>query len=165
MHPTALRRESASLDLELLQRIWKWERQVIAVIRIVMCDPIQNVPRGPADAAGDGHVRPAFDDPTVGGRCCCVNGRAGKNDQVRHFTPVQRQLQDSCVLDHLPDTCGPHFHQGCVGSNLDLIGHLANLKDEVDYCIAVHLQHDSGLNKRTKTLQTRLQAVRTGCQA
>src|SRR5205814_1759193 len=90
MHTAGLSGKSAGFHLELLQRIRKRERQIAAVVRIVVSGAIQNISYGSIESTRDGHVSTPFDNPAVGRRHRGIDGPAGKTDQVRNLPSVKR---------------------------------------------------------------------------
>ena len=72
---------------------------------------------------------------------------------------VERQLQNTHVVDHLTDTRVPRFHQRRIRLNLDRLGNLTDLQADVNYRIAADLQHDSRLRKRAEPRKGRFQLV------
>ena len=85
-----------------------------------------------------------------------TNGSAGSNDQFRHLACIQRQFHDAHVIHDLADTRVPRFDECGIGLDLDGLGNLADLQQDVDNGIGINLQHDSCLRKRPETGEARL---------
>ena len=94
--------------------------------------------------------------------CTCVRRHrgAGQCDQVGDLTAVEGQFQDSLLLDDLPNALAPRLHQRRVRLNLDLLRHLTYFQHQIDHRSAVHLQHNSRLQKCAKSRQSRFQLIR-----
>src|SRR5437660_5421586 len=86
----------------------------------------------------------------------------GGGDQVRHLASIQREFQNSRVLDDCADCRAARLHLGGVRLYLDGLGHLADLQRDINRRIAVHLKHDIRLHKRAESGQCRFQSLRTG---
>jgi hypothetical protein len=89
------------------------------------------------------------------------NGCAGKRDQVRYRSAVQRQFQNSLVLDHRAHGRTARFDLRQIRLYLDLFCDLADLEYHVDDGIAVHLQVYTGLHECAESRQRCLEPIRT----
>ena len=124
-----------------------------------MIRPVQAVVHSERHSASDRDVWQVVKQSSgTGVRCHC---RASRADQVGDLTPVERQVHNALQLDHLPDADVLCFHHGRVRLNLDLLRHLPYFQHRIDHWTAVDLQHNSRLNKRAKSRQSRFQLVRT----
>ena len=150
---------AASLHLEFLQRIRKGHLHAHAGNKIDMSGAIQTIVHAVAQSACDRDVIHARE--ILRERRIRHDGAAGQRDQIGHLASVERQLQNSRILDNLAHTGASRFHQSRVCLNLDLLSDLTDVKDHVDHRIAVDLQHNSSLYKRTKSRQSRLQPIGT----
>src|SRR5215813_5868216 len=99
-----LRGQRARLDLELLQRVGKRQRQVQVIVGIVVRAPVQQV--------GDAVGYPASDGNGDGGIVAhaveraralrrvdvrTAGGEAGEEDQLCELAPVERELEHLLV--------------------------------------------------------------------
>jgi hypothetical protein len=152
----------ARLDLELLHGVREWQRQIQIVMQIVVIGAVQQIGRATARPARnrDG-LRRVVAVPVETGR---DHGGPGQENQVRGVAAVQWKFHDALIVDDLTHTGTARFNHRDVRLNLEGLRHLSHLEDNVDYRIAVHLQHDSGLNIGRETDKSRLEPVRTDGQ-
>ena len=144
-----LRSHTAGFDLQFLKRIRKRHLHAGSADKIDVPGSIQRVFHSETQSTcGRNVIRSGeiFRHGNVG-----LNGCAGKSDQVRDVSTVQRQFEDSRILDNLTDTRAPRLDKSGIRLYLDLFAHLTDFKNQVDDRVAVHLQHNSGLNKGPKS--------------
>src|SRR5439155_2353625 len=151
--------QPASLHLELLKRIGKWQRQSLTVVRVEVADSVQAIRRSEAQAAGCRYDQPVGETPVS----CRIqqDGRASQKDQLGSVASVERQFQDPLVLDELPNADVPRLDRDSVGLYLDRVRHLAHLQYWVDYCTAVDLQDNASLHVSPEPGQSSLQPIRS----
>ena len=73
----------------------------------------------------------------------------------------QRKFEDPLTLDHLAHSRAARLDHRGIGLYFDLFAHLTDVENWIDRQVAVHLQDDSCLHKRTETRQRRLDPIRT----
>ena len=116
----------ASLDFELLHRIWKWHGQIGVFERIVVIGPIQHVIQPNRRSTRDGNTSVCKERITatviLKSRCRC----SGKRNQLIDVAAIQRELQNARILHDLPYTRAACFHQRCIRLNFDLFRYLAD---------------------------------------
>jgi hypothetical protein len=155
-----LRRQCASLHLELLQSIGKRQRQVQVVFSIVVARAIQHVCHAVGDSPGDvdedGRIVP---DRIHGTRDSIRGCHSRQEDDFSHIASVQWHLENPLVIDDCADSGTSGFHQSCVGLHFDCFRQLADGQDRVDRGIAVDLQDYSSLNVTSEARQDCLQAI------
>src|SRR6266481_1280843 len=140
---SVLGRYRAGFYLELLQGIGKRQGKIRIAEGIVMSSSIQEERQAIIQTATDGNKirRP--------GPCRSLittsDRGAGKNNQIRNLAPIERQLQDAHVIDHLADTRAPRLDQSRICLDLDLFTNLADLQADVDDWITADLQNDARL--------------------
>ena len=123
---------------------------------------VQRIPHAKVLSSGNryqSHPLPTF---IVG--IAILNGCAGEGNEVGDLASVQRQFQNSCVLNDCADCRAARLYLCGICLNLDRLGYLADFQRDVYRRIAVHLKHDVRLHKRAKSGQRRFQSIRTGCQ-
>ena len=153
---------AAGIDLELLQRIREGERIRPATARVGEARTVQTVIGGVTQTARYLEHRLRMKVNTLATRgnrhlgCC-----AGEGNQIGHIAPVERQLDNPLVIDHLADRQVPHLHSDRVGLYLDRLADLAHVEHNVDHRAAVDLQQNAGLHKSAETGQRRLQSIGT----
>ena len=143
----------ASLDFELLHRIWKWHGQIGVFERIVVIGPIQHVIQPNRRSTRDGNTSVCKERITatviLKSRCRC----SGKRNQLIDVAAIQRELQNARILHDLTDSCIPRFHQRSICLDFNLLRDLTYFQDHIDRGTAVDLQHNSALCIRTESRQ------------
>ena len=156
---------AADFHLKLLERIREREWHLRVVIRIVMHGSVQGIHHSELQSASDGDkISCSTRTPNKTARyraCNPLDSGARDCDQVGDPAPLQRQFQNPLVLDDRTHSRAPRFHERGIGLHLDLFGDLTDLQNRVDHRVAVDLQDNSGLYKRTKTEQCRFKSIRT----
>ena len=149
--------QSAGRHAEFLQGVGERHREVHVALRAVVCRTVEQVPDPDWQAPGnrDGHAPWEVPAPYDAG----LDRRAGQDDQVGHLAPLQRQLYDPLVLDHVADPGTLQVDERC--SRLDGHGLLetADRQHHIDDGGCRHLQDDPGLRERTESLEDRLQPI------
>src|SRR5438876_4207302 len=157
-----LRSHTAGLDLQFLKRIGKRHLHAGSADEVDMPCAIERVFHAETQSTCRRNVIRSgeiFWHGNIG-----LNRGAGKRDQVCHVSSVERQLEDSRILDNLADARASRLYESGVRLDLDLFTDLADFKNQVDDRIAVDLQNNSRLKKAPKSRQSRLEPVRTDCQ-
>ena len=168
-HPTRMQTvacgKTAGLNAELLQRVGERERHVdVREVGDVVA-AVQQVIGSVALPAGDRHggrarIILAADHVRVRRR----RGGAGDHDEVGDLAPVQRQLDDPALVDHLRDRVRPGLDHVGAGRDLHVFGDGAHLHDDIHLHATADLQHDTGLHMRLEAVRRHLQRVRADGQ-
>ena len=151
-------------ESKFLERVRERKRHRCTVKHVQVDGPIQRVLNAGYESASYGYTRSPFHIVVTSVATGGLHGSARERDQISHVTSIERQLENSCFLNHLPNPCVPGFYNRRVGLNLDLLAHLTDLQDWIDHRIAVDLQHDSLLDEGSKSRQGGLQPVRSKSQ-
>ena len=72
---------------------------------------------------------------------------------------IERQLDDSLLINHLTNAVAVRFNQPGIDLHFYGLGNLADLKNNRDRRITVNLKHNSGLNVSGETLKTGFQLI------
>ena len=153
----------AGFDFEFLESIGEGRGHVPVALGVHVKCSIQRVIQSSVQTASDRKGRAGLIERISRARVrswcrrCCSR----KRNQFGSLTAVQRQFQNSRVLDDLADARAARFDQRGVGLNLDGLCDLADLQRDVDYRIAVDLQDKSRLGVCAEARQGRFQFVRT----
>ena len=155
------RRQGTRFDFEFLKRIREGQRQAQIVIRIVVLRAVQSIVHTARKSTAERDRQLALHASRR--RCVFrnVDGGADGQDQLGCVTSIQRQFQNALCLHGLSDTHSAGLHKRSIGLNLDLLRPLAHFERHVNDWVAVDLQHDSCLDKRSESRQRRFQFVRT----
>ena len=144
-HPV-LRACSSGLHLKFLECVRKGHGHISVRVRIEVSSAIKRVIQPGGQSAGNGYVSPrkriAASSAIQRRR---RRRRSGKRNQFDDSPSIQRQFQNTGVLDHLADSRVARFYQGCVRLNLHLLADLSHFQNDVDHRAAVDLQHNSRL--------------------
>ena len=163
-----LRRQRARLDLELLERVGKRQREIQVVVRIVVRRAVEQIRDAVRLAAGDREREPALRAAEAAARRVQLRLRDDRR-QVLHevggISSVQRQLEDPLVVHHLADAHVARFDQRRFGLDEHRLFDRAERQLHVDHRIVVHPQHDAGPRVRLEPLKIHFQLVRTDRQA
>ena len=89
------------------------------------------------------------------------NGGRQELHQVGRIATVERQIQDPLVVHHLADAQVARFDGERVRLNGHALLDLANGHRDVDDRVRADLEHDPRLREAAKSLQHRLETIRT----
>ena len=161
-----LGRQRACLHFELLKRIRERKRKVEVVEGIVVSAAIKHVGRSIRQAAAD--AEHGLTGIVLGGneiRERSGGSRAGEVDQIGRGAPVQREINDALLVDHLPDAGAAGFDHsgGCLDKHL--LSNRADLQGSVDGRIRSHLQRDRVLYVGAEALLADLETILPGGKA
>jgi hypothetical protein len=151
------RREAARGDFDLLQCVGKRQRKVGPVVRVVVHGAVERVGQRERLSARDRDSRAARH--ALVARYADLSGPAAQRNQVGDLPAVQRQLENSRVLDHLAHARTARLHHRGVGLDRHALSELTDLEDDVDDRARVDLQHDPGLREGSKARQGHFQAI------
>src|SRR5690242_16800125 len=89
--------KAAGFDAELLESVWKWERQINAGKRIVVIAAVQQVICVGPLSTGDGDRDGTLVALTASEVACVADGSggAGEEDELSSLATVQRKLGDA----------------------------------------------------------------------
>ena len=154
------RRQSAGLDIELLQRVRERERQIHVGHRVCIIAAVEKVSRAISLAACDGdrggtEIILAADHAAAGSG----HGSAGKQDQLSGLAAIQRQVIDAPLVDHLPDAVLGCLHHAGGCNHLDGFRRRPNLERNVLLDVAPYLQHDARLGVILETRSSHFESV------
>ena len=158
-----LRRHRARLGAELLHRIRERQRQIQVVIRVVVHRAVEDPRDAERQAAGQriGLTAAAAAHAAAGRIVLRLrHGRGEQRQQVRRVASVERQLEDAFVLHHLADAKRARLDRLRVGGDGDGFLDCAELEDDRDIRIAIHLQDDAGLDRSAESLKRHLETIR-----
>ena len=162
MHPAG-RRLTACRHTEFLKRVRERKRQVRVVVEIAVHRAVERVGNAGAQTTRDRN-RHAVVAIEVLQHLACVDGGTGEHDQVGHVAPLQRQLDDLGLLDHVTDTGCADVDQWRRALDGDGLLQVSHREHNVDRRHATDLQHDAALHVGAESLQRDFQPVRAGGQ-
>ena len=160
-----LSREAAGFHFKLCQSIGKWQRQVQVVEGIIVSPAVEYVVRSSRQPAADGKNNGGIIPCST--RLEVLVGRglrirhSSEEDQFGDLASVERKLQHALAVHHLANARASCLHHCCVGQNIDLIADRTEFERDIDDWIAVHTQHDPGLDVSPEALQSDFQHIRT----
>ena len=88
-----------------------------------------------------------------------LNRRARQGDQIGNITPVERQFQNTLILDDLADADVSCFDHRRVRLHFNLFSNLADFESWINYRVAVYLEDDSGLYVSAESRQSSFDAI------
>jgi hypothetical protein len=167
-----LRRQRARLNLELLHRVRKRQRQGQVVVGIVVRAPVEHVGHAVRQASRDDNCRAGI-TPNAGVERARTRGiaaafaasrEAGLEDQLGELSTVQRQLEHLLVRDDLTDARVACLDERRAPLHRDGFLQLAELERHRERRVGADLHHDAGLHIRAEALKRGLKLVRTDRQ-
>ena len=150
--------QAARRHAEFLQRVGERERHVQVVVGIVVHGAVKDVRDAGAQPAGH-RDRHRIGSAALAADLARVHGGARQDDQVRDLAPLQRQLHDPLVLDHLRDAGALHVDERRRGFDRDGLLDVADRKHGIDGGRGADLQHDAGLHVGAEARQRDLEPV------
>ena len=93
-----------------------------------------------------------------------LDGRARQHDEIGDLAPLQRQLQDALLFDHLRDARAAHVDERRRRLDGHRFGEVAYAEHDVDRRRRRHLQHDPRLCVGPEALKRGFQPIRTNRQ-
>src|SRR5262245_7004474 len=158
---TILRGQSIHFNFELLKRVRERQRQIQIVFRIAVRPSVQQVVQAAVHSAADlNHNGGIVSDTRIKRVVRCRNRSPSEKDQLRWITAIQRQLQNTLVVDDISHAGTARFGKSGIGLDFHLVRDLSDFKDGIHDRIRSNLQNDSGLYVRLKTRQSSLDRVR-----
>ena len=101
--------QTAGRDTELLQRVRERQRVVDVLLLVVVVCAVQNVRDAGFESAP--HRDPHAARRAPRGVDSRLHRRAREHEQVGHLAALERQLEDTLVLDHGADAGAAHVHE------------------------------------------------------
>ena len=89
------------------------------------------------------------------------SGQPRKQDQLRGLPAIERQLDDSLVVDDLTDPGAARLDERRTGGHGDHLAQNTNLQFNVELRIRAYLQNDAFLQIRRESVQRDLKLIRT----
>jgi len=123
-----------------------------------MANPVQCVVRSRTNTARRRNRQPRPTEAVATGWRHLLGCAAEQYEFLRVAT-VQWQFHDSRCFHDLTDAEAARLHQTRIGLHFNLLGHLPDLKHDVDRRIAVDLQDNTCLHECAKARQSRLESV------
>ena len=149
----------AGLHTELLHRVGERQRQVDAVIPVVVHRAVQQILHTELLAAGDRDA--AALGQTAARGVASIHRPTSQEDEGGHVAALERQRLDLLVVDDLSDGRVARLDERCGRCHGYRFPDRADLQRHGDHRIAVDLQHDTGAHIRAEAGECHFEAIRS----
>ena len=152
----------AGLHADFLHRIGKRQRQVDAVVPVVVHRTVEEVLHAELLTARDRDAAALSQAPARG--IAGIDGTASQDDERGDVAALERQRLDGLVVDDCADRGVARLDERRGRFDGHRFLERANLELHRDHRIAVHLQHDSRLHVGPEARERHFEAIRSDRQ-